>query len=230
MKGSLEVVSSTGCPLSLQDLRALLETHIFNFGSRYQTFSEMHRSTQLTLKPLSFVGADRASNEGSGTDHEQLIHGRVATVSASPTLLKFQSDNNPDWLEGVVPSSLKLQMIGKDQTSSKLDLTPAVEMDPYDFEKWILDINNGTHKTSSNCPEALDLAFSCYSKSSSSASLPLFDAAVTDYQQKETTMNDIFEALADGHLSNSTLYVVRDDMGQLSGFAAVLADIPSVDY
>ncbi|GAV03433.1 hypothetical protein RvY_13856 [Ramazzottius varieornatus] len=211
--GSLEVRTKSGCPLPLQDFRAMLEAQVTNFASRYNIFSEVHRSTQLILKPYSSAGGiEHPMKETSGGGEEVQAEDLSALVQVNTAV-------SDDRHEG---SSL---FAGSADSASSV-----VEMPSYDFDRWMSSVAAAATATASSYPQSLQPAFSCHSKSSGSTSSSLFDVVLTDYQKKDIAFDDLFMALLHGQHSNATVYFARDDVGELSGFAAILADIPSVHY
>ena len=59
---------------------------------------------------------------------------------------------------------------------------------------------------------------------------PQFDVALVDFRRRDIPIADLFTALEQRSDPGLPLYVAKEDHGQLTGFAAVLADVPVVCY
>ncbi|OQV16543.1 hypothetical protein BV898_09380 [Hypsibius exemplaris] len=248
--GTLEVKMSDSCVLAVEDVRALMEAGVVNFSRRYAIFSEIHRATQLYAKAY---GAVRKAKDDTRNSSAETSDNRSAAVdiddSRSSTLIP--GDLNQTDKE-VLPCLSTVKKSGRNWKSVEearvilgLPVTPVAgsdllshpvatavpyEIPPFSFTGIDYPARSNIVRSEQR-PESLDVAFTCYSKVSTiGVTTPQFDVALVDFRRRDIPITDLFTALTNRVDPVLPMYVAKEDLGQLSGFAAVLADVPVVCY
>ncbi|XP_055328018.1 uncharacterized protein LOC129581141 [Paramacrobiotus metropolitanus] len=226
--------------LSIEDLRAMFEKHVSCFAERYGIFSEIHRTTQLCLRPYGDLKWSKDCNkrtakqkswsQGCVLDVECKTQPEVSQCLLPSPYIEESSacgSASTEWCHGSHAASSKPEL--SLEPAASLEIPPLFEQHNWRNINYATAVEDARLPAGS-IPSSFDLAFTAFGKSEHAGSMhSVFDVAVTDYH-KTIPLADLFAAVRGRSNPDLPLYVARSDCSSSSGFAVLKADIPSVVY
>ncbi|XP_055344616.1 uncharacterized protein LOC129592570 isoform X1 [Paramacrobiotus metropolitanus] len=257
--GTLQLTLSH-CPMGVEDVRAFMEHRVYNFVSRYAVFSELQRTTRYQFKryseqqrfysgqwiPLHQYGAQSSKRffqqqPAPSGNNCHVFDDIVAApkpdevISCSGFALSMRNDTEkarnllqlPPLPENMKTASANTASVaGSSKYSPLKSSLPLPSTSSNSIPKPHFHSNKGM---AGPFPKGIDMAFYGCEKSMTPVP-PAFDVAISDYRNDSVCVSALFDAMEKKKNPRLPVLMERIECGQLSGYALILTQLPSVQY